>query len=238
MFAIFLILAFSLLVVIFQFIKKGTIEDKIIAICSFFLATSVYFASKDSFSQTQNIEKLGKIDTSIGHHLDTLQQVNNSLSQNIKAAVEANKELSGKTYSITNKIKDIDSNIQSLSNEINNFITGANSYPRIDFYNQRSPSLERDIILYNVGKYPMHGLYIDIIDDEIMHGNPAANAYKKFTRHYDVDELSWRKKIDSIELRLDYSKSKMQTFDIQISATNGKFHERACFIPSGYMVNS
>ncbi|MEO6961292.1 MAG: hypothetical protein ABIY90_04950 [Puia sp.] len=188
------------------------------------------------FSQIQfdNIERLGKINTDLSKKITKLQELNNKLDSNINEAVVETQKLSGKNYSLTDSIKQIDTAIKNISNKINNYVGGDDSYPLITFNSAYEHGQFRRIILRDVGKYPLHGLAINIEYNVYHHPAPSDNHWG----HFDVEEVANTMQLDTIILSSNWKEFPVQRFSIDISATNGLFHEEAVFIESPILIRA
>jgi hypothetical protein len=182
---------------------------------------------------SSDLSKTGKI----MNNIDTTTRIT-------RDTVLAIKLVSDKTFNLTDTIRNIDTQIRNitksiyeLNSQINNFITGDDSYPKIAFeIDHYGTDSDPDIVIYNIGKYPLHGLSIKIIDEQLAkEKGGVSGANKLFTWYHDEDEVANRK-IIGIGKFNDWKKYKMQVFDITVATTNGRFFEKACVINTGISI--
>lgn len=239
----------TFLISIIKFFKEPKLSSGAILILSIF---GGYLEAKD---MTDTGKKMDSISDSSNQTMELTKKGNGLTDENIK--------VSKKNLNLSDTIRSIDSNIQNitkttlaLSNKIDSFLFGGNSFPWVELNTPFSDG--HDIVLeiwnyrkneksrfeyerYTNGKFPLHGLHIEIIDyqkkQDIYTG--VQGAKQIYTSYYDVDEVATKKKLEvNIALRSDWGKYPLQKFDFVITALNGVFYERACFMSGGVAVSS
>lgn len=208
-------------------------------IFSIFIGVFTMSDSKKTGEELSSIIDSTEVSKQLLHTVGKLGEATHALNLSIANTTNENNGLSKKNLSLSDtiriinkRINSVDSAILALSKKINGFVTGDGSYPYIIFPYILPNDDTRKIILLNVGKFPLHGLSIDLYDNSKMTAIPGDDH----STHYDVDELSSKKLLGKLQLH-DWQYDPVQKFTMNIVTTNGKYNERACFTSIGYAIS-
>ncbi|MBI1781822.1 MAG: hypothetical protein HYR66_10690, partial [Sphingobacteriales bacterium] len=103
----------------YDYYKTQELKDLGFAIILFIGAVSTFIQTLNDNEQTDNIESLSKLDTSLSHHIYTLATIDTGLS------TKAN-DLANQSLQISNQNKDLLSNVTSLTEQAKNLINSVN----------------------------------------------------------------------------------------------------------------